>query len=145
MKASLAQLTCQSQSNGQSPRDGKSAFGSRRRLSQRQRRFIARVRAPTWVYLFSHALEFCGYQSRAGWMFTFRTYNIVPFEASILEYVKDGDIKSVQRLFSERKASPFDRTVAGFTLLDVKILASPNRLLYVKELTSSRSLRSFIN
>jgi hypothetical protein len=52
-------------------------------------------------------------------MFTLRAYNIVPSDSPILEYVQQGNIGEVQKLFEKRKASPYDRDPYGFTLLDV--------------------------
>jgi hypothetical protein len=52
-------------------------------------------------------------------MLTLRAYNIVPSESPILQHVQHGDVEEIQRLFGERKASPFDRDPNDFTLLDV--------------------------
>ena len=90
------------------------------KASKCQRGFTARLQPPSWAWFCSRAWEICGHHSRSGWMIALRTYNIVPIEAPIIDFVKQGDTVSVQRLLAERKATPFDRSQDGFTLLDVK-------------------------
>jgi len=87
--------------------------------TKRRRHFAAQFRPPSWFTYASRAWELFGYRTDFGWMFTLRTYNIVPSESPILQHVQRGDVEEIQRLFGERKASPFDRDPNDFTLLDV--------------------------
>jgi hypothetical protein len=48
-----------------------------------------------------------------------RTYGIVSIYAPVFEACRTGDITCMQRLFDERRASPFDRTEDGFSLWEV--------------------------
>ena len=48
-----------------------------------------------------------------------KQYRAVPDSAAIFYYCKNGDIKSVQALFNNSLASPWDTNSKGFTLLFV--------------------------
>lgn len=89
------------------------------KTKKRRRHFAARFRPPSWFTYASRAWELFGYRTDFGWMFALRTYNIVPSESPILQHVQQGDVEEIQRLFGDRKASPFDRDPNDFTLLDV--------------------------
>jgi hypothetical protein len=89
------------------------------RTKKRERTFAARFRLPTWFIYTSRVWELFGYRTDFGWMLTLRAYNIVPSESPILQHVQYGVVEEIQRLFRERKASPFDRDSNDFTLLDV--------------------------
>ena len=48
-----------------------------------------------------------------------RTFNVIPNNSLIIDCIRRNDISGVQRLFSERKASPLDVDSSGFSLLSV--------------------------
>ncbi|MCJ1438870.1 hypothetical protein MMC27_008260 [Xylographa pallens] len=53
------------------------------------------------------------------WQYSFRSYRIITMQDPIYAACVSGDLGSVQRLCSQGKASPFDRTSSGWTLLHV--------------------------
>ncbi|TGO12483.1 hypothetical protein BTUL_0088g00610 [Botrytis tulipae] len=85
-------------------------------LSKHQKILNAKLRLP----FFSGVWEVCAYQqSKSGWMFTLRTYNVVDFDAPIMNMARFGDVTGMQQLFQTRQASPFDVAEDGETLLHV--------------------------
>jgi hypothetical protein len=52
-------------------------------------------------------------------MFTAQTYMVVPDRAPIMQFAEEGDVRGIQELFKKGVASPYDRTSAGWTVLDV--------------------------
>lgn len=60
-------------------------------------------------------------KSSLGWSFCPRTYNIVAEGSSVFELIRSNDVKGLQELFTEMKASPFDCDECGFTPLHVSI------------------------
>lgn len=60
-------------------------------------------------------------ESAQGWFpgFTFRHFNVRPYDALIFELCSIGDIEGVKRLFRRGDASPFDTDPDGWTPLHV--------------------------
>ena len=58
-------------------------------------------------------------KSRSGWTFCPRTYNVVPRDSLVFQYIRDDNIKGLQELFSRREASPFDLIEKNNTTLHV--------------------------
>jgi hypothetical protein len=85
-----------------------------------KRRFEFRLQAPSWLKITNHALEVRAQRTPFGWKFTFEMYNIVEDFAPIMEYSQAGDITAIQEMFTNRKASPNDRTWDGETVLGVR-------------------------
>jgi hypothetical protein len=85
-----------------------------------KRRFEFRLQAPSWLKITNHALEVRAQQAPFGWKFTFEMYNIVEDFAPIMEYSQAGNITAIQEMFTNRKASPNDRTWDGETVLGVR-------------------------
>ena len=56
------------------------------------------------------------------WQYSFRSYRIITMQDPIYAACVSGDLGSVQRLCSQGKASPFDRTSSGWTLLHVRLV-----------------------
>ncbi|KAL7945145.1 hypothetical protein V8C42DRAFT_71172 [Trichoderma barbatum] len=75
----------------------------------------AQMQLPTW--LSRSIYEFISRPSIAGWTYSYRIYNIVPYDSEIITRIKAGDLVGVQELFSSKKASPFDRSIDNGTLL----------------------------
>lgn len=75
----------------------------------------AYLQFPSW--LSQSVFELTSMPTIAGRNFSYRVYNIVPWESEILQKVQDGDSKGVLELFRTRKASPFDRDDTGSSLL----------------------------
>lgn len=95
------------------------------RVLHKQQLFKARLQTPSWLFAQGRAWELCGFLARSEWNLSFHTYNILYDDNSpVIEFARLGDISSMQRLFSERKATPFDRTHYGMTVLDVGVLKS---------------------
>ncbi|KAL3480026.1 hypothetical protein BJX99DRAFT_46039 [Aspergillus californicus] len=55
----------------------------------------------------------------SGWTFTVQVHNIIPFDSPVFLHCENGEIEEVQRLFSNRLASPFDCDPYGKSLLHV--------------------------
>jgi hypothetical protein len=88
--------------------------------SKKKRRFEFRLQAPSWLKITNNAIEVRVQQAPFGWEFTFEMYNIVDDFAPIMEYAEAGDIAAIQEIFTNRKASPNDRTWHGETVLGVR-------------------------
>src|SRR6266536_4640568 len=86
----------------------------------KQQLFKARLQTPRWISAQGRAWELCGFLARSGWNLSFQAYNVLyDIDSPILVFARRGDLSGVQRLFSEGKATPFDRTENGMTVLDV--------------------------
>jgi hypothetical protein len=59
----------------------------------------------SWVLGQAWGLEIC--RSQQGWKISLCTYAVVSLDSPVVEYITDGDIKGLQRIFSQGKASPF--------------------------------------
>ena len=74
-------------------------------------------RTPTW--LTSRVWDIRVREACSGWTLGLSTYNIRPRDTPVFGYVAKGDLQSLQRVFDNGEASPFDRTPDGETLLHV--------------------------
>jgi hypothetical protein len=102
--------------------------------SKRHRRFMARYQMPSWIARNAWVVELCGYHASTSWTFTIRTYNVVPWNSRIMSLAENGGLDEMQQLFEQKKASPFDITASGWTILDVRS--------YTLDSVASPSLRS---
>lgn len=78
------------------------------------------IQWPSWLSESIYEIE--SNPTFGGWMYNFRTYNVVPDNSEIISRVHKGDRDGVLELFRTRKASPFDRDKDGASLL----IVSPN-------------------
>ncbi|KAJ8061664.1 hypothetical protein OCU04_009465 [Sclerotinia nivalis] len=109
-----------SSSNTPTEKDATSASRAAKALSKHDKILNAKLRLP----FFSGVWELYGYrQSTSGWTFNFKTYNVIPLNAPIMELAWKGDIVGMQQLFETRQASPFDVDPSGFPLLHKAALA----------------------
>jgi hypothetical protein len=108
------------ESKSQSPNESGLECQNFVRVSKRQQKLKARFQAPKWLFCVSRAIEIYGRRLHAGWNFNIRVYNVVPYESPIFEMAINGDVIGIQDLFRTGQASPFDRTVSGCTILDVR-------------------------
>ncbi|TGO30219.1 hypothetical protein BPAE_0007g01000 [Botrytis paeoniae] len=93
-----------------------SGFRSTKTPSKRQKILNAKLRLP----FFSGVWELCAYQqSKSGWTFTMRTYNVIHYNAPVMTLARNGDVAGMQQLFQTRQASPFDVNEYGETILHV--------------------------
>lgn len=78
---------------------------------------IISVGLPAWL----HARRYDIFLSKSyqGWDTSFRTYRTVDFDADVFHYSMAGDVKGLERLFQEKKATPFDIDPDGRTPLHV--------------------------
>ena len=53
-----------------------------------------------------------------------RALNIVPDSSEVFQYTRNNDVEALQKLFAEKKASPYDYNENGESLLDVSMLRS---------------------
>ncbi|KAF7924400.1 uncharacterized protein EAE98_007451 [Botrytis deweyae] len=89
---------------------------SAKTLSKYQKTLSAKLRLP----FFSGVWELCAYQqSISGWDFKLRIYNVVDYDAPIMELARVGDLAGMQQLFQTRQASPYDVNIYGETILHV--------------------------
>jgi hypothetical protein len=87
-----------------------------------------RVFTPQWI--FGKVYEAQKIQDQWNCRFTFRTYNIVPWDCELFLYAKEGNVKGLQQLFGSGEATPFDRGEDdGWTALHVSIHLDFSRLL----------------
>ncbi|KAI5462146.1 hypothetical protein BGZ63DRAFT_206122 [Mariannaea sp. PMI_226] len=70
---------------------------------------------PSW--LSQSVFEFDSRPSLAGWTYSYRIYNVIPYKSEIMRRVQAGDKPGVLELFRTRQASPFDRDEDGSSLL----------------------------
>jgi hypothetical protein len=89
-----------------------SAQGRRkfRQAAKPREHFVFCLRAPLWFKITNRAMEVNAQRAPFGWDFSFKMYNIVPFDAPIMEYASMGNIAAMQALLTKREASPNDRT-----------------------------------
>ncbi|KAH7155373.1 hypothetical protein B0J13DRAFT_224133 [Dactylonectria estremocensis] len=73
------------------------------------------IQWPSWLSESIYEIE--SNPTFGGWMYNFRTYNVVPDNSEIITRVHKGDRDGVLELFRTRKASPFDRDKDGASLL----------------------------
>lgn len=88
-----------------------------KRYTKQKAKLRLRFQISKWLYGVTRAIEI--YDSPVGWDFYIRIYNVIPQNAPIFSMTENGDIAGIQQLFSLEKASPFDRSFDGQTLLDV--------------------------
>jgi hypothetical protein len=94
---------------------------SQRSVFEDKRLFL--MTTPEWIS--STIWQFEMRRSITGLNFMLRTYGVVPWDALILEACRSGDTVTIQWLFDNKLASPFDRDVDGRTLWQVS-LREPN-------------------
>ncbi|KAF7544124.1 hypothetical protein G7Z17_g10200 [Cylindrodendrum hubeiense] len=64
-----------------------------------------------------------------GWMYNFRTYNIVPTNSEIILRIENGDKDGALELFNSGKASPFDKDEGGASLLSASSRSSSKEIV----------------
>lgn len=69
--------------------------------------------------LLGKGLEFIQQQAYGAWTYGFKIYNIRPRNSSVFRYAEQGNIVTLQQLFTTNQASAYDRDEFGWTLLDV--------------------------
>ena len=74
------------------------------------------VRLPLWFIQRQYASQLR--RATAGWLFSWPVHRIVPYDCSLFEACRIGDIDSIKTMLSTREASPFDRTAYGATALE---------------------------
>jgi len=82
--------------------------------------FKVRLHTPKWLFGISRAIEVYEARANGAWNFNVQIYNVVPGSAPVFKMIENDDVEGVQTLFRTRQASPFDRTMSGWTLLDVR-------------------------
>lgn len=77
-----------------------------------------RLSLPPW--LSTKAVEVYSERVSHGWQWVFRTYNVIPSTSKVVSLTVAGKVEDLQKLFTMKQASPFDRTDRfGYTLLHV--------------------------
>ena len=79
------------------------------------------VRLPYWFLQQQYAFQLR--RVTAGWLFSRPVHRTVPYDCSLFEACRIGDIESIRTLLSTREASPFDRTASGATALEFAMQA----------------------
>jgi hypothetical protein len=119
------------QTNSQTPEVDETAvirMGSRRsRRKTEKPYFQSKIRMPLWFSRTSRTWDFAVHEIPAGWKHVFRQYYTVDYYSPVVCCINDGDVEGVRELFASKRATPFDRTMYGSTLLDV------SRLLFMLE------------
>lgn len=60
------------------------------------------------------------YRAHAGWKFSLRAWTVRPYNTPIFYYIRRGDWILARQEIEEHRASLFDRTEEGWTLLHVR-------------------------
>ncbi|TEY40779.1 hypothetical protein BOTCAL_0421g00050 [Botryotinia calthae] len=92
---------------------------TRSRLDKKAKCFQGKFGIPQWFSSSSYTWDFSGYQAPSGWTFNFRQYYTVNYDSPTLKCVTKRDLSGLQVLLQNKKATPFDRSLYGVTLLDV--------------------------
>jgi hypothetical protein len=78
------------------------------------------ISTPEWI---SNTIwQFEMRRSIAGFKIMLRTYGVVPWDAPVMEACRKGDAFELQRLFDNRLASPFDRSLDDLSLWQVSLI-----------------------
>jgi hypothetical protein len=88
----------------------------------RKPHFKKKLQVPSWFPCTRWAWDFSAYRAPAGWDFTFRQYYTLDLDSPAWRHVNTGDVIALQALFESKKATPFDRTANGYSLLEVSLL-----------------------
>jgi len=78
---------------------------------------VAEYRSPSW--LTNKIWHIQAVNAARGWEFSPRAYNVVHLGSLVFAYASSNNVRGLQELFGERKASPFDCNVDGMTPLMV--------------------------
>ena len=94
--------------------------------ANRQKEFRARIKAPSWL-MFINTLDIYYYKAAPGWKFSMTAYRVVGCDSELYSCIDNGNVIGLQKLFGQKKASPFDKIEfrwnrASFTLLEVSEL-----------------------
>ncbi|KAI9735408.1 MAG: hypothetical protein M1818_006414 [Claussenomyces sp. TS43310] len=86
------------------------------------------ARAPGW--LVRRAWEIQAVRTRNVWNINILSYNVISEQSAVFEYTRLNNVEGVKALFSERRASPFDRDVHGQTLLHQTMATYQHAVFY---------------
>jgi hypothetical protein len=121
--SSMAPKMCVDTSNANNLQMTKPATSSnvvtRGMVRGRKPHFNRKLQTPSWFPCTHWAWDFSAYRAPAGWDFTFRQYYVIDYGSPAWIHVGNGDVAAMQLLFESKKATPFDRTPSGYTLLEV--------------------------
>ncbi len=96
---------------------------SKRRMSIQQldrdahSQVVARYRAPSWSS--SRAWQLRCYKADLGWTCQLAAYNVISSKSKQIQYAEQGSLSKLQHMIVRKKASLFDQTEDGCTLLSV--------------------------
>jgi hypothetical protein len=93
--------------------------GSRPRRKNEKLYFRSKLQMPLWFSRTSRTWDFAVHEIPSGWKHVFRQYYTIDTDSPVLECIYLGDVEGLRELFASKRATPFDRTCCGFTLLDV--------------------------
>ncbi|KAK3627927.1 hypothetical protein LTR56_018917 [Elasticomyces elasticus] len=74
---------------------------------------------PYRLRLLSNVVEISISRAIAGWDFSMRTYRIMPAHNDVWDAVLSDHIVGLRRALNDRTMSPYDRTTAGWSLIDL--------------------------
>jgi hypothetical protein len=94
---------------------------TRKAASRKQTDLIFHLRPPWWSAFGSRCLDLYVKRSLFGSSIGYRAYRVVAQNAPIMVYAYKGNITGIQQMFSDGTASPYDRDVAGLTVLGVRL------------------------
>ncbi|KAN0099533.1 hypothetical protein V8E51_013308 [Hyaloscypha variabilis] len=78
----------------------------------------------TWIFIpsfFSRCIDFRYSKTWGGIQGAFRTYPVLRNDHPVWNLIRLGDLRGIQKLFSERQLSPFSIDIHGHTLLDYSV------------------------
>ncbi|KAM3067763.1 hypothetical protein ACMFMG_011498 [Clarireedia jacksonii] len=81
--------------------------------------FRSRIRMPLWFSHTSRTWDLAVHEIPSGWKHVFRQYYTIGWHSPIFTCVSEGDVEGARELFASKRATPFDRTPSGITLLNM--------------------------
>jgi hypothetical protein len=86
---------------------------------RRQKKILAQLQLPSWLGITSLGLEISGQRSLFTMSLNVQVYRNVEWDAPIMQYAREGNVRGIQELISLGKATPFDRWSLHETVLNV--------------------------
>ncbi|RDW81872.1 hypothetical protein BP6252_02984 [Coleophoma cylindrospora] len=100
------------------------------------------LRLPIWLW--ARRYDITLKRSHNGWDQSFRTYRLVPNDALVLKYSKNGNVAGLQDLFKANLASPFEADAFGLTPLHyAAVYAQAETCRFLIECGADANMRTY--
>jgi len=91
------------------------------------------ISLPPWLY--ARRYEICLVKARQGWDHSFRSYRMIPYDATVFQHCIAGNVAALQQLFGSGESSPFEVDPDGRTPLHVSFKIQPSDIELTKAST----------